>query len=178
MPGWEPLFSESQAGGGTNVLCGFQAQCSPDSVAFVCPGAIQRVSRAACFVSRASAGLAPASRGPAVQWAPPRAGAVAGPLRQAPPVLSPRPASTAAGPGRCHSERLLLHGGTRGAPPGASGARAPHPTLRAAAPRRPGVRGAGRGLWVHRTGWSVDAGFFPVGPGECRVGVQGTGAGA
>ena len=63
----------------------------------------------------AGTGLAPASRGPAAQWAPPRVGAVAGPLCRAPPVLSPCPASTAAGPGRCHcSEHLLLHGGTRG----------------------------------------------------------------
>ena len=33
----------------------------------------------------ASTGLAPASRGPAAQWAPPRAGVAAGPQRQAPP---------------------------------------------------------------------------------------------
>ena len=69
--------------------------------------------RALC--PRADAGLAPASRGPAAQWAPPQVGAVAGPLCRAPPVLSPCPASMAAGPGRCHrSEHLLLHGGTRG----------------------------------------------------------------
>lgn len=89
--GWEPLFSESQAGRGTNVLCGFQVQCSTDSAAFVCPGAIQCVSRAACFVSRGQrwprSGV-PRPRS-AVGTAPSR-GRQPGPSARHPLALSPR----------------------------------------------------------------------------------------
>ena len=181
-------FFLSQAGGGTNVLCGFQAQCSPDSAAFVCPGAIQRISRAACFVSRGRCW--PCSGVPrpcsAVGASPSGGGG------RAPVPGTPCPVALSRLHGRRAWQVSLLRASAsawryEGTPPGASGAGAPCPTLRVAAPRRLGVRelaGAcgctGRaGLWMLATSpWALwSAGWVCRDRGLVHKGEAGQGLG-